>query len=143
MDVFTMDHSDLPKINHEDTVEELEPEYSQAVRGGREGGWGGGGGRRRGGGGRGGEGVGEGGREGRWVVGRRGREGGRERRGGGRGEREMEERERGFTCSPNFIPLPLPPPGYQDLFNRSYQASSPGVGHAPQSCSITQCLTHN
>ena len=38
MDVFTMDHSDLPKINHEDTVEELEPEYSQAVRAGRVGG---------------------------------------------------------------------------------------------------------
>ena len=44
MDVFTMDQSDLPKINHEDTVEELEPEYSQAVRVGREGGGGGGGG---------------------------------------------------------------------------------------------------
>ena len=111
MDVFTMDQSDLPKINHEDTVEELEPEYSQAVRAGRGGGEGRGGEGREGrrgeggkeGGGREGGWVGEGGRvgwgEGGWVV--EGEEG-RERKGGrGRGGRE---RERGFTCSPNFTP---------------------------------------
>ena len=69
MDVFTMDHSDLPKINHEDTVEELEPEYSQAVRAG-----GGGGGVRK--------------RRGRGVTGEGGgREGGREE---GRDERRRK-----------------------------------------------------
>ena len=33
MDVFTMDNTDMPKIDHEDTREELEPHFSPAVRG--------------------------------------------------------------------------------------------------------------
>ena len=39
MDVFTMDNTDMPKIDQQDTREELEPHFSPAVRGrqGREG----------------------------------------------------------------------------------------------------------
>ena len=37
MDVFTMDNTDMPNIDHEDTREELEPDLSPAVSGGWEG----------------------------------------------------------------------------------------------------------
>ena len=35
MDVFTMDNTDMPKIDQQDTREELEPHFSPAVEGGR------------------------------------------------------------------------------------------------------------
>ena len=36
MDVFTMDNTDMPKIDQQDTREELEPDFSPAVRGRKE-----------------------------------------------------------------------------------------------------------
>lgn len=103
MDVFTMDHSDLTKINHVDTVEELEPVFSQAVRGGvkrrKEGGtreWRG---RREGS-------EGEGGSEGK--------------EGRGRGSEGKGGRE--FSTQRLFLSL-----GCEDILNRGHQELSPGT----------------